>query len=307
MSRVLVTGGSGRLGAFVVDALAEDHEVTVFDRARPTQDVAFIQGDILDRHSVADAVEFQDAVVHLAALDADVRAADDEFMRVNVLGTWNVFDRSNSAGVKRLIHCSSVAAVNISRENPPQYLPVDTNHTCDPLEAYGLSKLLGENIARRFSTLGNMKVVCLRPTLIMQRSIAYSVAKTTAVADGTPPPPNASDASWELFEDVIPGSRSFVDPRDAAQAFKAALTCPHTAWSIFNLSSRDSYSALMTPEIVEREFGIAPEIRDEDLYEENKRASIYDIATTKQVLGWEPKHDWQDLFSDVLSEASITK
>ena len=128
MKRVLVTGGSGRLGKYVVAALGNDFEVTVFARNAPDVDGAFIQGDILDRSAGEGAVRNQDGVIHLAALDADVEASDSEFIKVNVEGTWNLFDCARAAGVKKVVHCSSVAAVNISPENPPRYLPVDVDH-----------------------------------------------------------------------------------------------------------------------------------------------------------------------------------
>jgi nucleoside-diphosphate-sugar epimerase len=307
MKRVLITGGSGQLGNFVIDELRTDFEVTVFDRVKPTHDVAFIKGDLLDRQTISNAMADQDAVVHLAALDDIVEASDTQFMRINVMGTWNIFDLAYSSGVKNVVHCSSVAAVNISPENQPQYLPVDTRHVCDPTTAYGLSKLMGEKIARRFASLGAMQVICLRSTLIMQHSIAYGIAKTTAEADGTPPTPIAQDNSWEMFDEVIPGSRSFVDPRDAARAFRAALFVQDIPWDIFYVSAADTYSALSTLDVVQREFDVSPRVRDMTLYERNPRASIYDIARTKQYLDWEPQYCWQDLFSEVLSAASGPK
>ena len=260
MKRVLITGGSGLLGAFVVDELRKDIEVTVFDQVQPSQNVAFIKGDLLDRQSVSDSMVDQDAVVHLAALDDAINATDTNFMQVNTMGTWNVFDLAYSSGIEKIVHCSSVAAVNISPENQPQYLPVDTKHVCDPSTSYGLSKLMGETIARRFATLSAMQVICLRVTLVMQHSIAYTIAKTTAEVDGTPAPPIAHDNSWEVFDEIIPGSSSFIDPRDAARAFKAALVAPNIPWGIFYVSAADTYSALPTLDVVQREFSASPRV-----------------------------------------------
>ena len=222
MKRVLVTGGSGRLGSFVVRALIDSYQVTVLDLAKPTESCEFVIGSVLDRAVLTQALHGQDAVIHLAALDAAVSATDAEFMRVNVEGTWNLFECAHSAGIGKVVHYSSVAALNISRHNPPRYLPVDATHPADPQDGYGLSKLIGEKIARRCAVLG-MQVICLRPALVMQSDITYDVARLAAEADGTSPLPKASHPGWRDLGESTSGSRSFVDPRDAANAFKAAL------------------------------------------------------------------------------------
>ena len=301
MKRVLVTGGSGRLGKYVVAALGNDCEVTVFDRSASDIDGAFIQGDILDRSAVEDAVRNQDGVIHLAALDADAEASDSDYIKVNVEGTWNLFDCARAAGVKKVVHCSSVAAVNISPENPPRYLPVDVDHPADPEIAYGLSKLMGEKIARRFVVIGGMDIICLRPTLILPPEYVYDVAKTSAEADGTPVPPSATDPTWKSWGKVIPGSRSYVDSRDAATAFRAALEADGIPWGIFHVTSTDTYSALATLDVVEREFGLMPEIRDSGRYADGSRASIYDISATTESLGWIPCHGWPAILEEVLT------
>ena len=121
----------------------------------------------LNRSELAPAIHGHDAVLHLVAHDADANASETDFIRTNVEGTWNVFDLARAASVARFVHCSSVAALNISLENPPRHLPVDVTHTAAPREAYELSTLMGEAIARRFAALGDMSVISLRPTLVM--------------------------------------------------------------------------------------------------------------------------------------------
>ncbi|MBT3556605.1 MAG: NAD(P)-dependent oxidoreductase [Rhodospirillales bacterium] len=305
MKRVLVTGGSGLLGKYVVEALKDTFHVTVFDKAKPAYECAFVEGDILGRTSIDKALVDQDCIVHLAALDAAIKASDDDFIRVNVEGTWNLFSCARNAGIKRVVQCSSVSAVNISPENPPQYLPVDLDHHADPQTAYGLSKLMGEKIARRFFTLGGMDVICLRPSLIMAPEYVYDVALTSSEADGTTLPPPASHDTWKSWGRTIPGARDYVDSRDAGAAFLAALNADHIPWGIFYVTSADSYSALPTTDVVQREYSVSPEIRDPDLYAGDSRASIYDISTTTEELGWTPAHGWPEILQDLLSSVQI--
>lgn len=304
VEKILVTGGSGRLGHYVVQSLIDDYEVTVFDLKASILDCKSIVGDILDPLAIAEALQNQDAVIHLAALDADVPATDAEYMRVNVEGAWNVFECARAAGVGKVVYCSSVAALNISRENPPRYLPVDVGHPADPETAYGLSKLVCEKVARRFASLGGMDVICLRPAYVVLPDEVYVVAKTTAGADETTLPARVSHPSWRTWDDVVTGSRSFIDPRDAAVAFKAAIDVDDIPWGIFHVVYPQSYSALDTLTVVEREFGVKPELRDSARYTKGSHASIYDVSETTIKLGWKPVHDWTSVLNEALSIAT---
>jgi nucleoside-diphosphate-sugar epimerase len=302
MRRVLVTGGSGKLGRFVVRALATSFEVKVFDRLAADDGVEYVCGDVLDRPALTAAMDGCDTVVHLAALDEIIDASDTEFFRINVEGTWNVFDIARACGTKKVVQCSSVAAVNIGRDNPPQYLPVDTEHPCDPRTSYGLSKLLGEKIARRFSALGDMEVICLRPCLVMQPDIVYAIAAAAAKADGSAPPPPASHPSWRPVGGPPGGSRAFVDPRDVAQAFHGAVEAKGISWGVFFVTASDIYGALPTVQVIDRALGAVPETGAGDNYGPQSRSTIYDISATHRALDWSPQWNW----ADVLDEAIAT-
>ena len=126
--RVLVTGASGRVGRHVVDALAGDCEVTVLDLTPPVQDVAFIEGNVLDLDGVRTAMAGQDAVIHLAGVDIDVPAKPETYFGTNVTGTWNAVQAAREAGVRKVVLASSIAATGIGEmrpDFPPEYLPVD--------------------------------------------------------------------------------------------------------------------------------------------------------------------------------------
>ncbi len=301
--KVLVTGGSGRVGAAVVDELMADYDVTVLDRNKPSQDVRFIAADIEDRASLEGAFDGIDAVVQLAALDMGVQAPEADFFRVNVQGLWNVLEFAETAKVKRTVVCSSLAAVNISRANPPRYLPVDIHHPAAPVHAYGISKLAGEVVAKAFSERSPMQVFCLRPMLVMRDAAIYGIARQAALEDGTPPPPAAADPEWAPSK-PRPGSRHFVSTRDVARAFRSALEADVPGFDIFYVAAADTHSALPTMEVCRRQFGVTPEIRDRALYDADPRASIYDISRTQEILGWQPEERWPDLLARVIAGKS---
>ncbi len=122
LGRVLVTGGSGFVGANLVSELLErGHEVRSFDRApsplpaHPRLQV--VQGDICDKNTVAAAVEGIDTVFHTAAIIDLMGGASvtDEYRRrsfaVNVGGTENLVEAAQDAGVKRFVYTASNSVV----------------------------------------------------------------------------------------------------------------------------------------------------------------------------------------------------
>ena len=126
MNRVLLTGGSGRLGRYVHTALlAQGFDVRNFDKVSWGDDIDQIQANILDCKRLESAMADRDVVIHLAALDAAVPATEQEFFEINVQGTWNVLEVAEKTSVQRVVLCSSIAALGIGDEILPDYLPID--------------------------------------------------------------------------------------------------------------------------------------------------------------------------------------
>lgn len=246
-----------------------------------------------------------DAVVQLAALDYAVDATEQQFFETNVQDLWNVLEAAEAAGVGRTVVCSSIAALGLSAENPPHYLPVDREHPAAPVDAYSLSKQVGEVIAQGFAWRGTMEVRCLRPGLVMQSGIAYDVAVKAAASDGAAPPPVAIDPSWRVLPEAIGGSRAFVSPVDAGRCFRAALEAEGRSFDIYHVTVADTFSPLATLEIVGREYHAAPEIRHAALFDADPRASIYNFSRTCEMLNWEPRERWSDLLGRVIAEAKV--
>ncbi|HZL48463.1 MAG TPA: NAD-dependent epimerase/dehydratase family protein [Solirubrobacteraceae bacterium] len=121
---VAVTGPTGEMGRAVVEALERSAEVgRVLGMARrpfdPTahgwKKVSYRRGDVLSPTAVADLVRDADVVVHLAFL---IMGSARETRAVNLEGSRNVFEAAVSAGVKRLVYASSVAAYGFHGDNP---------------------------------------------------------------------------------------------------------------------------------------------------------------------------------------------
>jgi len=109
--KVLVTGGSGFVGAHLVPRLqSEGFEVSVLarDRARSPRGATFVQGDIADARSLSGALQGVDAVVHLVAIITE--RGSQTFERINLGATLNLLDAMRERGVERLVHLSALGA-----------------------------------------------------------------------------------------------------------------------------------------------------------------------------------------------------
>src|SRR6185295_7755121 len=156
--KVLVTGGCGRLGRYVVDDLRARCSLTVLDIAGP----ADVAADITDYAALRQAFAGQDAVVHLAAIPNPRTAPADVTFQVNVQGTWAVLQAAEDCGVKRVVVASSDALLGIYynlADWRPQYLPIDEDHPLRPVDFYSLSKECTETIGRSYSHRGKVEVI----------------------------------------------------------------------------------------------------------------------------------------------------
>lgn len=119
--KVLVTGGTGFLGAYIIKNLVEKGAcVSALRRLKDppfflppsiTNKVQWIEGDILDVVSLSDAMKNADAVIHSAAIVSFTSKDRQRMYQVNIEGTANVVNAAIENNIKRFVHISSVAAL----------------------------------------------------------------------------------------------------------------------------------------------------------------------------------------------------
>ena len=166
---VVVTGGTGFVGANLVRALLTDgHHVRVL--ARKDSDrralegcaVEVVEGDLLDRDSLRAAAAGARRLYHVAA-DYRLWARDPaELFRANVDGTRNVLEAAAEAGVERIVYTSTVGALGIPKDGTPgdERTPVSL---ADMVGPYKASKFLAERVAEEWAGRG-APIVTVNPS-----------------------------------------------------------------------------------------------------------------------------------------------
>ncbi|MBS2022693.1 MAG: NAD-dependent epimerase/dehydratase family protein [Deltaproteobacteria bacterium] len=214
---ILVTGATGFLGNALVPLLVSDgHKVRVVARGGAPEAAALgcevVQGDLTHPETAQKALSGIDALYHLAGRVSrdpkDARLMYD----LHVEGTRKLFEQALAAKVKRVVLASTSGAIGVSRERR-----VATEDDDYPIETVGkwpyyLSKIYEEKLALEFVKRG-LPVVVLNPSLLL----GPGDARLSSTQD-----------VYRFLQQRIPamprGGISFVDVRDAALAFRAALT-----------------------------------------------------------------------------------
>lgn len=163
--RILVTGGAGYIGSHTcLELLRTGHQVCVVDsfyngnvealervKRLSNRLLDLIECDVRDSAAIDQAFErFQpEAVIHFAGLKAVGESVSEpaRYYDVNVGGTAVLLDSMERAGCNHIVFSSSATVYG-----EPQYLPCDERHPLDPINPYGRTKLIGENLLRDWSS-----------------------------------------------------------------------------------------------------------------------------------------------------------
>ncbi len=294
--RVLITGGSGLLGHFVVDEMIHRSDVTVLDIKPPTRKVAYRETDILDLEAVTAMVAGQDAVIHLAGIDDGNDFPDEDYFRTNVQGTWNLLHAAEAAGVRKVVVASSTAVYGVGRDRVPDYLPIDEAHPQRPTATYSLTKQIIEVQCRSFAERGTLAIVCLRPTLIVRPEREAAILAQLHLDDPDSDAPQSLHSSdGETPYGALSVLRSYVRSEDAARCFRLALEYDGNPFDVFNVAATDGIGHEKTMERLERFYGQCPEIRKPAHFRSDAYASVLDSRRAREHLGWEPRGDWDSI------------
>ena len=314
--KVLITGGAGYIGSHAVRLfLQKGYQVAVFDnlsrgfaqaieQLRSLGPIEFIQGDLRDRQAIDAALERvqPESVLHFAALcSVDESTKKPElYFQNNVAGTANLLSAMHQYQVNKIIFSSTCAIYGATDE-----LPLKEDTPAEPVNAYGLSKLLVEKMLQMEAAWTDLRYVVFR---------YFNVCG--AASDGTIG--DSKHPSVHLMQNAVRGAmglepfyftfqnmptpdgspiRDYIDVEDLVRAHYMADEYLKNGGKsdTFNLGNGTGYSVREIVGAVEKAFGIEFEKKEAGDKRQGENPAAYtDPGHVREVLGWRPEKTLQD-------------
>lgn len=280
--RIIVTGGSGKAGKWILKELVEQgYEVLNLDWKLPEERLCKTQivdlNDLGQVHNALSQFSVRDrqpveAVIHFAAIPEAFIYPNDVTFRNNVMNTYNILEAAANLGIRKVVLASSESSYGIvfaSQFFAPNFLPVDETHPQLSEDSYGLSKMVNEITGEAFHRRTGMQVISFRLGNILEPKDYPRVKQTFA---------NPEERIRILW--------SYIDVRDMAVACRLAVEKDGLGAQSLILAADDTSSDLSSEELIRK---FMPELA-EYVQHLPGRASFLSNAKIKEVLGWKQQH-----------------
>ena len=270
--RLVVTGSKGLVGSYIADyAKQQGADVLGVDMLGRGNMTDYVSADLTDLGQVYEVLQGADAVVHMAAINAQRLFPAARTFMTNLGATYNVFQVCAQLGIQRVVAASSIQVNHSCTPRTPiryDYLPFDEAHPVDPQDEYSLSKYAGELCAETFAKHYGLTIVSVRLAgVALPDQLAH-------LAAGEEP-----DVRAVLY--------SYVDPRDAARAcyLAATVNLPPNSHTPLLITARDTYMDMPSAEFIQRYY---PNVQVRPGLE--RYGSLVSGARAEQVLGFVPEY-----------------
>ena len=292
--RVLITGASGKLGAYVIRQLEEEYELALMSRSRPASEFArfpWIEGDLCEWEDCRRAVAGVDAIQHIGAQPwptdhpamrervEEENLPFDATFRSNMLGTYYLMQAAVEAGVKTVVMAGSNCALGhgfrISDSPfPIEFLPINETHPTYPEDSYSFSKRAGEDLLASFSRAYGIRTYVTRIAGVCPPERRQQMAAEARGASSWNPWLNC----WVGSEDVASAHRLLME---------AAPDLP--VHDVYFLNGDDTTALEPTRELVER-FNppLAPLAAELEGHQ-----SFFSCDKLKRAVGWRHCTAWR--------------
>lgn len=289
--RIVFTGGSGKAGRHVVPWLKErGYDILNLDlKPLDCPGVNTLVADVTDSGQVFNALSMHfgfegletgrgpapvDAVVHFAAVPRILIQPDNATFVANVASTYNVIEAAMKLGIRKVVVASSETTYGVCfAEGDKDYhsFPLEEDYDVDPMDSYGLSKVVNEKTARAFAMRFGADIYALRIGNVIE---PHEYDRFPAfVAD----PPSRKRNAW-----------SYIDARDLGQIVHLCLEKDGLGYQVFNAVNDTITADQPTEAFLKRWCPDVPVTRKMGEWEapiSNRKA--------REVLGFREEHDWR--------------
>jgi len=280
--RIIVTGGSGKTGPWIIKHLLEEgYEVINVDNRQPVEALCHtLICDLTDPGQVITAFsafgtgsrEPYFGVIHMAAIPRAHMVSNSEVYRINTLSTYNVLEACAILGINKVVLASSESSYGICFATDffePNYLPVDEAHPQLPEDSYGLSKVVNEVTAQAFHRRTGMQIISLRLGNVLC--------------------PEDHETIRGIFDKPEWRQRilwSYIDARDVGIACRMAIEKDGLGCEAVILAANDTSSNLSSQQLIDQFLSGVKTFNCEF----KARESLISNKRIKELLGWEQKY-----------------
>lgn len=289
--RIVFTGGSGKAGRHVVPYLLDQgHEVFNIDLVPLDHPgVNTLSADLTNSGETFNALSMHfgfeglesgegpapvDAVVHFAAVPRILLKPDNVTFAANTASTYNVIEAAVKLGIKKIIIASSETTYGVCfAEGDKDYhqFPLEEDYDVDPMDSYGLSKVVNEKTARAFAMRTGADIYALRIGNVIEPH-EYPMFK-----DFLASPPSRKRNAW-----------SYIDARDLGQIVDLCIAKDGLGFEVFNAVNDTITANEPTEEFLKKWAPNSPIARA--MGESEAPISNRKI---RDVLGFSEKHNWR--------------
>jgi UDP-glucose 4-epimerase len=289
--RIVFTGGSGKAGKHVVPWLqAKGHEILNVDlKPLDCPGVNTLITDVTDSGQVFNALSMHfgfegydkgkvpgplDAVVHFAAVPRVLITPDNTTFTINTVSTYNVIEAAMKLGIPKVIIASSETTYGVcfaEGDKDYHHFPLEEDYDSDPMDSYGLSKVVNEKTARAFAMRYGRDIYALRIGNVIE---PHEYPMFRAFLDK---PLSRKRNAW-----------SYIDARDLGQIVHLCLEKDGLGYQVFNavndtITAREDTATFLKkhcPQIPLKR----PLVGNEAPLSNRK---------IREVLGFKEEHDWK--------------
>jgi len=300
--RIIFTGGTGKAGRHAVPYLqSRGHQILNVDlKPLDLPGVNTLIADLTDSGQAFNALsthfgfegfdegappQAPDAVVHFAAIPRVLIAPDNVTFAANVLSTYNVIEAAMKLGVRKVIIASSETTYGVCfAEGDKDYhsFPLTEAYDSDPMDSYGLSKVVNEKTARAFAARYGADIYALRIGNVIE---PHEYGAFHAYLAN---PPMRKRNAW-----------SYIDARDLGQIVDLCLGKDGLGYQVFNAVNDTATANEPTPELLARHAPLSPLTQPMGPTE-----APLSNAKAREVLGFREEHNWR---SEPAFLAGLTK
>ncbi|MGV2126502.1 NAD-dependent epimerase/dehydratase family protein [Agrobacterium vitis] len=289
--RIVFTGGTGKAGRHAVPhLLAKGYSILNLDlKPLDCPGVNTLITDITDSGQVFNALTTHfgfdgydhgappsapDAVVHFAAIPRVMIEPDNSTFSANVVGTYNVIEAAMKLGVRKVIIASSETTYGVCfAEGDKDFhsFPLDEDYDSDPMDSYGLSKVVNEKTARAFAMRYKADIYALRIGNVIE---PHDYANFPGYLDN---PMSRKRNAW-----------SYIDARDLGEIVHLCIEKDGLGFQVFNAVNDTITADLPTREFLAKYCPDTPVLR-----EMGENEAPISNRKAREVLGFKEEHPWR--------------